>query len=795
MNTTQPAPTSLLGRLTTRNTTPRHAKAPARHGLARRLRMRGLAVLGVVLVAAGAATPAFAYPSSSGWTDGHGVGAGTGNGLVLDGFYTVGVGAYNQKWMGAYDASKFASGRSGEGWCVEAGDPLPTTPQSYSASLETNTRASYALWLANHGWNNPDGRAAVQYVIYQQYPSLGENWSYVMDSYKTYPGDGSNNGGRAWIHGDFTAGAKSYASTFYSQSADHNTAEVLTKNINPTDVPTTGTLSGIGVRDAWSNFVPSLTYSITISGPAVFDSTGTSTVTGTTAGSVKNTQHAWHATGDGQVAFTITYLDATPAPQLTRLASGGYQDLIQYRGANLTFVADPVMVQDRFQPMGTSQVTAAQVAVGDALSDTFTTSAQGGVWPIDPDASAYVPATYDVAAYFIGGQPQGTPSATVPGTATLVGTTQVTGTNGAGQVLTADFGPATQPGFYTFVWSFTVANQPAIQQVNFLGDWSDQFGIGAETTSVLWDGSVSTVIDASQVDVNGSRTISDTVTVTGFPSDHPTFAGGAGFAADTGTITHTLYHFAEGATVDDAGLASATVVGTPATTPSSNGVYTAVGSPDWIVPLDANGNEVPGTYVIVSTFTGDARVGAFATSSTDVAEQYVATRAPLAVSTSARSSVATMKVGNTVEVWDTAHVTGFVPVGTTISYELYAFTGSGAPACTPDNLLATLDNSSTFLGAGDYESEHRTMALPHVSAIGFVEVLTDTNGIELHRGACGAASETFAVLASGGGDGGGGGGLANTGANTELANTVAALSIVTGLALIVVSMRRRRAIA
>ncbi len=884
-----------------------------------------VALVGIVTVMSSAAG-AWAYSSTTGWTSGAGLPVGTGNGLVLTEFYSYGQNAtYRSKWLGAYNPSMISSNTPGavntDLWCIESGVAIPGG-YAYSWTTDSNPRARYLMWLSTHSWNNPDARGAIQYLLYADaYPGLGQNNTGTSYDYES----------RIWNHPDFTAAAKSYVNAFHTLSTAqmHNSAVHLTTELTGTK-PTKGRLDGIGVTDAWGNYIAGLSYTITSNGPGVFDATGTATISGTTAGSLINDAHNWTATGAGNVSFTITYASANVGGTVYVGSGSGSQDMVAGSGfSNLTSDDPAVPVEFMFQPGGATQVPAASVAPGDTLVDTFTPAAIGGTtWPID--AGAYVPVTYDWAVYDAGEVIPGAPVAAAPGDWTLLETTQVIAT-APGTPITSNFTVTAQAGHaYVFVVSFSNSHQPPATQGWFVANWSDQYGVADE---IVYAPAAAAATSTASSEGRGSDTaILDSVTFTGFPSDHGAFAGRSPFAADTTTVRQRLYFFPEGLAVTDANTSSAnlmcdltvpatngahaidapcaiaqkdtwgqymagtyvwtstftgdarvrafatsvtdteeqvhlaptsaaatstassegrgsdtaildsvTFTGFPSdhatgtgrspfaadtttmrqrlyffpeglavtdantgsaslmcdlTVPATNGAH-AIDDPCAIAQKDTWGQYVAGTYAWTSTFVGDARVRAFATSVTDTAEQVTFANQPLAVTTTAHEA-ADLFTGVAGDVWDTATVTGFVPVGSTIKFALYRFDDAATPVCDADTLLATLDPVDALMGAGSYLSERFTLTTPDAAAVGFVETIYDASGAVLSQGDCGATTETLPIIRADSGGGGGGGGLALTGADHFASNLAFAGILLLGGGVLVgrsVYIRRRRSIA
>ncbi len=148
----------------------------------------------------------------------------------------------------------------------------------------------------------------------------------------------------------------------------------------------TGDIHNVGVTSASGGWVAGLPFTATLSGPAVFDATGSSTLSGTTAASPLTLR--WTATGTGTVGFSVTYGDV-PRVTLTKLQGAGtVQTVITYghrpAGADpLERVSPPVTfdVVGQFQPTASTVVGSKTVAQGDALVDRVTVgTALGDGW-------------------------------------------------------------------------------------------------------------------------------------------------------------------------------------------------------------------------------------------------------------------------------------------------------------------------------------------------------------------------------------------------------------------------------
>ena len=751
-----------------------------------------IAALALVLLGAPAA---LGFASWSGWTNGYGWQQGTGAGLVLSNFYSIGQNAtFRQKWLGAQAAWQVASNAPsgiGELWCIEGGTSV-TRSYAYTWSTDTNVRARYLMWLASNTWNNPDGRAAVQYLLYADtYPGLGDNNDGTNFDYES----------RVYNHAEFTQQAKNYVAAFRNLSTSQMRNQTASLDaVSLGGVPTKGNLDGIGVRDAWGGYVSGLSYTVTITGPAVFDSTGTRTVSGSTASGLINDVHAWTATGAGVIGFSITYANADAGSSVYIGSGGGSQDMVAGAGFRSLSISDPTEDgQFFFQPGGDTQVPASTVSTGDALVDVFTPTAINGTTWAREDSGNFVPATFDWYLYDAGPAIPGMAEATAPSHWQLLEQIQVTATGGPGVPIQSTFTSTVQAGHaYVFVVTFSRAAQPVATQPWFVGDWADAAGLEDE---VIYAPSTAVATSVASSETRGDDVVLlDEVTFSGFPVDHGTWMGNTVFGPDVATVQQRLYFFPEGVAggIADDNTSAAQLI-CDITVPATNGTH-LVDEACAVALKDGWGQLVAGTYAWTSTFSGDARVRPFATSVTDVAEQVTFTNEPLAVTTQVQQAPVTGAAADaSLEVWDTATVTGYAPVGSRIEFSLYRFDAMRAPVCDAETLITTLDAVAPLAGPGEYESERYTLTIPATAqGVGFVETVYGPNDEVLHTGVCGAATESFPIVRADSDDTDDDGtrDLAYTGAGESwrLQAGGAAGSVVLGAALVGVALVLRRRI-
>lgn len=127
------------------------------------------------------------------------------------------------------------------------------------------------------------------------------------------------------------------------------------------------------------------------------------------------------------------------------------------------------------------------------------------------------------------------------------------------------------------------------------------------------------------------------------------------------------------------------------------------------------------------------------------------------VTTKAHTSDGTGTAAFGEELWDTAELTGYVPEGGSVEFEVYQTKKGMAPVCDADTLMTTLKSAEGQpLAGGLYTkdaplavvSEHMKNEVDYDSDVFFVEVTKDSSGREVSRGECGDVDETVAANAA-----------------------------------------------
>ena len=398
-----------------------------------------------------------------------------------------------------------------------------------------------------------------------------------------------------------------------------------------------GTIDGIGVTNADGTLIAGKPFTITLNGPAVFETTGTNTYTGTTA-SAPIDGIKWRSTANGTVHSSIKYDDLGASALGYASPGGGRQDVIWFADKahprSETVAGPSFEVIFDFQPIATSNVGSSKVIDSQTLSDTITASADpnygDGKW-LEIDGEP-VPVVYEGTAYALGEEPVD-PRDEVPADAHVVATASFTATGPGEHSVNVDVA-GLAPGFYTWVWKVVKDAQPgtigdpAIDIKELVhADWHDQFGLGDETLSYRFKANVDTSLSV-RTTKSGSYLVDD-MFVTEMPESHPNFTARAGFKADELKFTQKLLFFPQGQAVTDENIAAAETI-SEVQVDASNGFKPSVGSTGFKMK-----DGEPGTYVFVTSFAGDDRVAPFTTSVTDKTEQYVVEANPPTLKTTA----------------------------------------------------------------------------------------------------------------------------------------------------------------
>ena len=580
-----------------------------------RLRRRSLAALLALLLILGLAL-LLAPPAQARW--------------LGEGRFVRGVGAETSRglWLGAIEAPANGEARYPT-WCTHMWRDDPEPYQTASLSTldeaaqwgpeELDVTTAQMAWILLTHQENPDAtnRAALAYLVHANFEAAdagrepAESVARLISVVRAQAPDIDELARR------------------YVREARASAAVAYEKGEASGEGSRRGTLSSIGVRST-SGWVAGRAITATLDGPALFESTGTPTWTGRTGN--EGIELAWRATGNGEVTATLIYEE--PARRtLTKYTSGArLQDTLSIGDRPLGDASErrikgPVWrVAHDFRVRATSNVGEAKILDDGPIRDRVSVSADpdyaSGEW-LEVDGRP-VPILFTGTAYRVGELPP-SEQALVPSGATPLGTTSFTATGPGEYEVALDV--EAEPGFLTWVWRAEGAAQGTLDEDGtplpistlLAADWSDAFGLPEETSSLRGRLDIDTALSTRET--KSGIYLVDDLFVTGFPSDHPDFAGAAGFEADVATITQSLLFFPEGLAVVEENRGRAEVIG-HVEIPASNGFHSSVGATDFRI------DERPGTYVFISEFPGDARVRPFVSSVEDVSEQYRVPPAP-----------------------------------------------------------------------------------------------------------------------------------------------------------------------
>lgn len=389
-----------------------------------------------------------------------------------------------------------------------------------------------------------------------------------------------------------------------------------------------GTYEGFSVMNAETNQpVAGIPVAATLEGPAVWDDTGTQTLTVTTG--KEPIVKGWHATAHGHVSLTLAY-EHSPST-LEHIVRDVYQDTVTIPGEKVQVQSEKYewdVIFD-FRPQGVSHVQ--KVFGSQEFTDELSAAADpnygNGEWltlgDVGLEGEGGVPVVYTARAYHVPALELPIPSSDIPQDAVLVGEKKMTAHGQS--TLEARFS-APNPGWYVVVWSVDSQSQSEKWAPYIHAGWNDGWAVADETSSRTYPAQIDTAISVRST--KAGQYLVDDVWVSGMPDNHPNFTGGLGFGADEKTITHKLLFFPQGLDVKEENREKAELIGKPISIPAANGFYPTMGDTSWRIRTDKEGRATAGTYVFVSEFIGDDRVAPLVTSVEDVAEQFVVTAEP-----------------------------------------------------------------------------------------------------------------------------------------------------------------------
>lgn len=501
-----------------------------------------------------------------------------------------------------------------------------------------------------------------------------------------------------------------------------------------------GTIHGIALVSDLGHLVPGAPFEVTLTGPAVFDATGTDRYSGHSADQPLTL--AWTATGTGDVGYTLAFDEAWRTSLTVIDLPGDRQDQLTYGNRpqhdlqEITVPGPTFPVVGDFRPQATTTVQDVQVTQGDALVDVLEFAAAPGDDWLDVDGDlVHVPAQVTWYGPFDRPLPQ---TDLPPADAPVAGVERVVA-QGPGTVTTPGTVRATGDGFYTAVVTIRKADagtaEPYVRE-----DFTAPFFETAETAVNRF--SLAHESETREFNVVPGGRAFDRITVTGYPGDHGTFPGLGPWQPDLGEATVTVYGPLPGLP-DTPDVPVGTPVHWTDTVAAVDGVYD-VGYDDAHPVLAPTVPTHPGGdyFVFVYAFAGDDRVEEFVSPFDDIREVFYVPGpgyvAPQAVTQALESAPA----GGPIH--DTALVTGSTQPGDHLVFAAYGPQDPAqVPVCDGTTLLWTSDPVEVT-GPGRYRSG-TTTAPDEPGAVYWVETLRRADGTVLHEGRCGTASETTLV--------------------------------------------------
>lgn len=361
-------------------------------------------------------------------------------------------------------------------YCIEADTLYTGTTGDWGDWTDERTKpdAQRLAWLTDrHNGDRDDlTQAAIAGLIHQKLDPMGNEYL---------------NGLRqlGWADGPSWDAYTAKMDSLWNEAVA-NTPKDLDMQYRYTTGKRKGTIN-VGILNGNGAYIAGVQYTATLNGPAVFDQTGTNTISGTTTNSAQHVM--WTATGNGEVTPTFKY----KVPKAAKLESPN-QNLMadtdpETVSKNITF-----QVQANFKPTIRSDQSDHRIEYGHAPEDDLT-------WHVDPTGGDWIQgATIKSTGtlYYFAKKPVEGRTTVRDGvkaaTATAAGDRDGATSHVDASSITMDPGfvkahpgatPSSLPatGWYTWVWEIT----PGMQDANMRQylpadyDWSDNV-LEAETT-------------------------------------------------------------------------------------------------------------------------------------------------------------------------------------------------------------------------------------------------------------------------------------------------------------------------
>ncbi len=222
-----------------------------------------------------------------------------------------------------------------------------------TSSQDENWPAAYAL---EHYLNTSDDHYAAALYFYVGYVlGLNSNPAEVLRAW--------NAGAAAGKWADSTAQFNALVNDVNANAGPYSMDQLVLMKTTATG----GTVSGVGIQSGAGVWQAGHSITVTLEGPALFDATGTTTMTVTSTGAPQT--FGFHFTGSGEVKVGQAttglprYIDVYPAP------AAGQQRVVASSALSPLEYRDPVAL-DVNLVKATSQVSHQLVTAGSSLTDT-----------------------------------------------------------------------------------------------------------------------------------------------------------------------------------------------------------------------------------------------------------------------------------------------------------------------------------------------------------------------------------------------------------------------------------------
>lgn len=421
-------------------------------------------------------------------------------------------------------------------YCILPGAPAPTGPstdhgvRSAVLALSPQQLTGINLLVMKYGQtNDPVQAAAVAWAV-----KAIVDWDAALHHYG-YRGDslaGAVNWTFSALAPERNVAVQQRAVSYYDEAKRAGAATAapggdLVFTTDPAD-------HRVGTVTVRTN-AAAATGSITLVG-ATFAATGGPTLTGAVPGVAYDIRSTSGAPGRPHTVSGSGQFSAGLAAAVRHYSTPGGQDTAGPGGAIVFDVAgaDAAPRAAGFVPVITTQVSA-RYSGGGPFVDDVTFTVDSGEWPRD-DAGAYLPLAASATVYRTTEEPSMTGD--VPADAVAVGdlalvTDPTIGPDSSYRV-TSDW-DASEPGFYTAVWTIRAAAQPDAAALRLPADyaWTEQFGVASQVSMVP------RVSSRAQTNVVIGATVSDTILI-----DGPVPAGGL-------DVSSSLYRATEGVAPGD----------------------------------------------------------------------------------------------------------------------------------------------------------------------------------------------------------------------------------------------------